>query len=181
MAITIFGGTWIGLHYHLFEFIPSFHFDTHPSNGTSLLGVAWLIFFVRVARNVFFLPSVYSKKFNYSYWTYFFKVYLAPFVVMCAVVLFWIFTLGKLDFAYLQGYLQDRFQAGRLAIFESRLPLICVTGLKSAIVSVLFLAICWFGILPVELKRDHKNRFDIEVIHKSGFAVKTTKVYEVGK
>ena len=35
--------------------------------------------------------------------------------------------------------------------------------------------------IPVELKRDHKNRFDIEVIHKSGFAVKTTKVYEVGK
>ena len=35
--------------------------------------------------------------------------------------------------------------------------------------------------IPVELKRDHKNRFDIEVIHKSGYAVKTTKVYEVGK
>ncbi|SOD13686.1 FecR family protein [Fibrobacter sp. UWB16] len=35
--------------------------------------------------------------------------------------------------------------------------------------------------IPVELKRNHKNRFDIEVIHKSGFAVKTTKVYEVGK
>jgi len=35
--------------------------------------------------------------------------------------------------------------------------------------------------IPVELKRGHKNRFDIEVIHKSGFAVKTTKVYEVGK
>ena len=26
-----------------------------------------------------------------------------------------------------------------------------------------------------------KNRFDIEVIHKSGYAVKTTKVYEVSK
>lgn len=35
--------------------------------------------------------------------------------------------------------------------------------------------------IPVELKRNHKNRFDIEVIHKSGYAVKTTKVYEVGK
>ena len=35
--------------------------------------------------------------------------------------------------------------------------------------------------IPVELKRDYKNRFDIEVIHKSGYAVKTTKVYEVGK
>ena len=32
--------------------------------------------------------------------------------------------------------------------------------------------------IPVELKRG-KNRFDIEVIHKSGFAVKTYKVYEV--
>jgi hypothetical protein len=35
--------------------------------------------------------------------------------------------------------------------------------------------------IPVELKRDHKNRFDIEVIHKSGYAVRTYKVYEVGK
>ena len=35
--------------------------------------------------------------------------------------------------------------------------------------------------IPVELKRGHKNRFDIEVIHKSGYAVKTTKVYEVSK
>ena len=35
--------------------------------------------------------------------------------------------------------------------------------------------------IPVELKRSHKNRFDIEVIHKSGYAVKTNKVYEVKK
>ena len=35
--------------------------------------------------------------------------------------------------------------------------------------------------IPVELKRNHKNRFDIEVIHKSGYAVKATKVYEVGR
>jgi len=35
--------------------------------------------------------------------------------------------------------------------------------------------------IPVELKRAHKNRFDIEVIHKSGYAVKTFKVYEVRK
>ena len=35
--------------------------------------------------------------------------------------------------------------------------------------------------IPVELKRGHKNRFDIEVIHKSGYAVKATKVYEVSK
>ena len=33
--------------------------------------------------------------------------------------------------------------------------------------------------IPVELKRNHKNRFDIEVIHKSGYAVKAIKVYEV--
>lgn len=35
--------------------------------------------------------------------------------------------------------------------------------------------------IPVELSRGHKNRFDIEVIHKSGYAVKTHKVYEVNK
>ena len=35
--------------------------------------------------------------------------------------------------------------------------------------------------IPVELKRGHKNRFDIEVVHKSGFAVKTTKFYKVGE
>jgi hypothetical protein len=35
--------------------------------------------------------------------------------------------------------------------------------------------------IPVELKRGLKNRFDIEVIHKSGYVVKTAKVYEVGK
>lgn len=33
--------------------------------------------------------------------------------------------------------------------------------------------------LPVELKRGPKNRFDIEVIHKSGYVVKTTKFYGV--
>ena len=31
--------------------------------------------------------------------------------------------------------------------------------------------------IPVELKRWVKNRFDIEVIHKSGYTVKTTKVW----
>ena len=35
--------------------------------------------------------------------------------------------------------------------------------------------------IPVELKRGMKNRFDIEVIHKSGYVVKTAKVYEVSK
>ena len=35
--------------------------------------------------------------------------------------------------------------------------------------------------IPVELKRSSKNRFDIEVIHKSGYVVKTAKVYEVSK
>ncbi len=35
--------------------------------------------------------------------------------------------------------------------------------------------------IPVELKRNSKTRFDIEVIHKSGYTVKTAKVYEVGK
>jgi len=35
--------------------------------------------------------------------------------------------------------------------------------------------------IPVELKRTHKNRFDIEVIHKSGYVVKTTKVYKDSK
>ena len=35
--------------------------------------------------------------------------------------------------------------------------------------------------IPVELKRGIKNRFDIEVVHKSGYVVKTSKVYEVGK
>ena len=33
--------------------------------------------------------------------------------------------------------------------------------------------------IPVELKRGIKNRFDIEVIHKSSYTVKTSKVYEV--
>lgn len=35
--------------------------------------------------------------------------------------------------------------------------------------------------IPVVLKRAFKNRFDIEVIHKSGYSVKTYKIYEVGK
>ncbi len=35
--------------------------------------------------------------------------------------------------------------------------------------------------IPVELKRGHMNRFVIEAIHKSGYVVKTTKVYEVEK
>ena len=35
--------------------------------------------------------------------------------------------------------------------------------------------------IPVELKRGMKNRFDIEVIHKSGYVGKTAKVYEVSK
>ena len=35
--------------------------------------------------------------------------------------------------------------------------------------------------IPVELKRGVKNRFDIEVIHKSGYKVKELKIYEVGK
>jgi hypothetical protein len=35
--------------------------------------------------------------------------------------------------------------------------------------------------IPVELKRGFKNRVDIEVVHKSGYVVKTSKVYEVGK
>ena len=33
--------------------------------------------------------------------------------------------------------------------------------------------------IPVELKRGHKNRFNIEFIHKSGYVVKATKVYGV--
>ena len=33
--------------------------------------------------------------------------------------------------------------------------------------------------MPVELKRGFKNRFDIEVIHKSGYTVKAQKIYEV--
>jgi len=33
--------------------------------------------------------------------------------------------------------------------------------------------------IPVELKRGIKNRFDIEVIHKSGYIVKAQKIYEV--
>ena len=35
--------------------------------------------------------------------------------------------------------------------------------------------------IPVQLKRGQKNNFTIEVIHKSGYFVKTAKVYEVGK
>ena len=35
--------------------------------------------------------------------------------------------------------------------------------------------------IPVELKRGFKNRFDIEVTHKSGYTVKALKIYEVGK
>ena len=35
--------------------------------------------------------------------------------------------------------------------------------------------------IPVELKRGHTTRFDIEVVHKSGYTVKTFKEYEVGK
>ena len=35
--------------------------------------------------------------------------------------------------------------------------------------------------IPVELKRGMKNRFDIEDINKSGYVVKTAKVYEVSK
>ena len=35
--------------------------------------------------------------------------------------------------------------------------------------------------IPVELKRGIRNRFDIEVVHKSGYVVKTVKVYEVSK
>lgn len=35
--------------------------------------------------------------------------------------------------------------------------------------------------IPVELQRGHKNRFDVEVIHKSGYAVKATKFYGAGK
>lgn len=35
--------------------------------------------------------------------------------------------------------------------------------------------------ISVELKRGFKNRFDIEVVHKSGYVVKTAKVYEVSK
>lgn len=33
--------------------------------------------------------------------------------------------------------------------------------------------------IPVELKRGIKNRFDIEVVHKSGYVVKAAKTYEV--
>ena len=35
--------------------------------------------------------------------------------------------------------------------------------------------------IPVELNRGVRNRFDIEVIHKSGFVVKTFKAYGVNK
>ena len=35
--------------------------------------------------------------------------------------------------------------------------------------------------IPVELNREVRNRFDIEVIHKSGFVVKTFKAYGVNK
>ena len=35
--------------------------------------------------------------------------------------------------------------------------------------------------IPVELKRGFKNHFVIEVVHKSGYVVKTAKVYEVRK
>ena len=35
--------------------------------------------------------------------------------------------------------------------------------------------------IPVELKRGVKNTFDIIVVHKSGYSVRTQKVYEVGK
>ena len=33
--------------------------------------------------------------------------------------------------------------------------------------------------IPVELKRGIKSRFDIEVVHKSGYTVKTFKIYGV--
>lgn len=33
--------------------------------------------------------------------------------------------------------------------------------------------------IPVELNRESVNKFDIEVIHKSGYRVKAKKVYEV--
>ena len=35
--------------------------------------------------------------------------------------------------------------------------------------------------IPVELKRGANNTFEIEVVHKSGYTVKTKKVYEVSK
>lgn len=153
MAISITTGSWVGLHFHLFESISWFHLEGHPAHGAGLLGIAWVIFFVRIARNVVFLSNVYSKKFDYSYLTYLYKVYFIPLVAMCSVVCFWTLTIGRFDFTSLQGYLQCRFQNWGMAEFNFRLALICVAVLKSVIASVFFAVVCWFGILPSNLKR----------------------------
>lgn len=153
MAIMVTAGTWIGLHWHLFESISVFHLRTQSAIGSGLLGVACLIFFVRVVRNVFFLTGVYSKKFNYSFWKYVYKVFLVPFAMMFLVILFWNITLEKFDYTSMQRYLEDWLQTRGLTKIESRLSLACITGLKSALASTLFLSICWLCILSGDLKR----------------------------
>ena len=157
MAIAISLGTWVGLYYHLFESISLFRFETHPTVGAGLLGVAWLIFFVRITRNVFFLTSVYGKKFNYGLLTYFHKVYFIPFIGVLIVVFIWNLALGNFDYVFLQHYLQTRFQQGLGVNIGPRLSLICVVSLKSAIASILYGVICWYCVFPSDLKRSLRS------------------------
>ena len=153
MAIAIIGGCALGLGLGLFEKIPFLQSEAHPTDGAGLLGVAWLIFFVRIGRNVLYLPSVYAKKFDYSYPKYLFKVYLTPLVAAVCVFLIWKFAFAEFDFDALQATAELKLRNLGLAKYAARGALVLVACLKSGIAAVLYAAICWFAVLPKELKR----------------------------
>ncbi len=154
MAVLVSAGTYIGLHYRHFWWVLVEKMElTHlSSHFIGLFGVAMLVGGIRFIRNVGYIAYSYSKRFGYNYWEYLYLVYVKPLACVLLVVFVWKYTFALIDFDAARDKITE-------IVVQERIALIIVTAIKSAIISLLFAALCWFAVIPNDLKKSFLDVF----------------------
>ena len=154
MAIFVSAGTYIGLHYRHFwwRFVENMELTHLSSHFIGLFGVALLVGGIRFVRNVGYIAYSYSKRLGYNYIEYLYLVYVKPMACVVVAVAVWKYTFGLIDFEALHARITE-------LVVQERIALIIVAAIKSAIVSVIFGALCWFAVLPKDIKKSFWDAF----------------------
>ena len=154
MAVLVSAGTYIGLHYRHFWWVLVEKMElTHlSSHFIGLFGVAMLVGGIRFIRNFGYIAYSYSKRFGYNYWEYLYLVYVKPLACVLLVAFVWKYTFAYIDFDAARDKITE-------IVVQERIALIIVTAIKSAIISLLFAALCWFAVIPNDLKKSFLDVF----------------------
>ncbi|MBQ4080744.1 MAG: hypothetical protein II596_08690, partial [Thermoguttaceae bacterium] len=152
--VLVSAGTYIGLHYRHFWWVLVEKMElTHlSSHFIGLFGVAMLVGGIRFIRNFGYIAYSYSKRFGYNYWEYLYLVYVKPLACVLLVAFVWKYTFAYVDFDAARDKITE-------IVVQERIALIIVTAIKSAIISLLFAVLCWFAVIPNDLKKSFLDVF----------------------